>query len=907
MKKTLIIPLLAIFTLALCALTASAETFTGDCGYNGGDNVKYEYDTETGVMRLYGTGMTADYWSSGIYIKNQCVRTVIIEEGITSIGNHLFSGDTMISEVIFPSTLLKIGDCAFRYNGIKSIDLSRAAGLIEIGDEAFSSCRALETVILPNSVTTIGKKAFANCPIKSVTLPSDMKRLGESAFQWCHNLENVVFPSGLTEIGDRAFSGCVQLNTVNLPPSVRKIGDGAFSGCESLSSVNWPQDLSSIGAKAFTGCSRLEIVELPLSAVDIGEEAFANCRNLSEVRLMSQPASRPGYGVVSDAAFKESTLSSFRLPPGTVSIGANTFEGCYIIGAVLPDSLKSIGDSAFKRCRELKSAYIPSQTSFIGHGVFDDCINLREITVNPQNPFYTSVGGALLTGAHTRLYKYPPAAIADNFTVPSTVTVIDEGAFSHLINLKRLTLPDGVTEIKPNTFSWSQNLESVILPKNLKSIGSFAFSSCTNLKSIALPDGLEAIGQCAFSGCDSITALSLPAGLRDIYETESAFYLMSALSYISVSPDNPYFSSRDGVLYSKDGTTLIKYPENAPAQELALSGIEKIGMYAMTELQNLKKLVLPEGLVEIGERAFCYSPSLEYVQLPSTLKSTGIYTFMDCSSLKDIILPSEMTDIGQAAFLGCKSLTDITLPPALKSIGNTAFWGCGLRSVKIPVGVEIVGNDAFAYNPELRSVLYPETVTEIGYDQIYGCTLVRTLALPTSIRTCAPSNNSEGLSLLYVPGNSYGYSSYMTTIICRQGSQTEEAARIHGLNCIPAIIGHDDTSKAMSKILSDKAITINGAEIPVYNVAGTDFAAESDLRRCGYSFSWDPDARTTTVTAPDSLVLSPAVSKATTAEKEIISSDIMFYIGGYVVPSLNIGDGDSILSLDILKAYSEVE
>ena len=216
-------------------LTAFADTITGECG----DNVTYSLDTSTGVLTISGTGDMADYSmdNSSPFDSNSNIKSVIIENGVTSIGEMAFYYCTSLTDVT-------IG------NGVTSI-----------GDDAFSDCRSLTSVTIPNSVTSIGNAAFYYCTsLTSVTIPNSVTSICRSAFSDCRSLTSVTIPNSVTSIGSYAFSLCRSLTSVTIPNSVTSLDNSTFYYCTSLTSVTIPDSVTSIDDYTFYKCTSLKDV-----------------------------------------------------------------------------------------------------------------------------------------------------------------------------------------------------------------------------------------------------------------------------------------------------------------------------------------------------------------------------------------------------------------------------------------------------------------------------------------------------------------------------------------------------------------------------------------------------------------------------------------------------------------------
>ena len=241
-------------------ITASALADSGSCG----ENVTYTYDSSTGELVISGTGAMTNYISpysgpgSPFYYSD--IKSIVIEDGVTSIGNWAFVNCRSLASIIIPDSVTSIGNFVFL------------------------DCRSLASIIIPDSVTSIGVGAFEYCTsLENVTIPDSVTSIGGYAFDCCENLASVTIPDSVTTIGDSAFRCCENLASVTIPDSVTSIGDEAFCCCESLQSITIPDSVTSIGDEAFRGCTSLESVTIGDSVTSIGDDAFRHCASLTDV------------------------------------------------------------------------------------------------------------------------------------------------------------------------------------------------------------------------------------------------------------------------------------------------------------------------------------------------------------------------------------------------------------------------------------------------------------------------------------------------------------------------------------------------------------------------------------------------------------------------------------------------
>ena len=301
---------------------------------------------------------------------------------------------------------------------ISFTELAYFTGLSYIANEAFLCCESLKKIELPHNITSIGEAAFRDCDsLTSVTIPDSVTTIGSFAFYSCTSLTSfygkfasednrylivdgklIAFaPAGLIEytipdsvnsIGDCTFYMCDSLESVTIPDSVTSIGEWAFHDCRSLTSVTIPNSVTSIGDYAFSGCDSLTSVTIPDSVTLIGNSAFENCSSLTS--FYGKFASEDNRCLIVDGkliAFAPAGLIEYTIPDSVTTIGDSAFSYCSLLTSVtIPDSVTEIGDWAFYYCTSLTSVTIPDSVTEIGLYAFSYCSSLTSVYCKPTTP-----------------------------------------------------------------------------------------------------------------------------------------------------------------------------------------------------------------------------------------------------------------------------------------------------------------------------------------------------------------------------------------------------------------------------------------------------------------------------------------------------------------------------------------
>lgn len=279
----------------------AVEKCSNVCGNE--NNVAWVLDSNR-VLTFFGRGEMMDFDEDSLHAyhlyndEETCCKKVIIEDGITNIGDYAFykesdqlNGDSdylfenkfSMNSIDIPSSVNRIGNYAF-FGAVNLVDIDIPSEVASIGNHAFYGCESLKKIKIPDNVENLKDAVFARClNLKDVDLPKNLINIADDAFYKCKNLDNIKIPSSVKEIGERAFYGCESLKNIEIPFSVTKIGLKSFCECKSLTSIEIPAGVTSIEDWAFAYCSSLSSITIPESVKDFGYNTFYGCDNLKDV------------------------------------------------------------------------------------------------------------------------------------------------------------------------------------------------------------------------------------------------------------------------------------------------------------------------------------------------------------------------------------------------------------------------------------------------------------------------------------------------------------------------------------------------------------------------------------------------------------------------------------------------
>ena len=414
----------------------------------------------------------------------------------------------------------------------------------------------------------------------------------------------------------------------------------------------------------------------------------------------------------------------------------------------IPDTVKAIGDNAFKNNDMIRNIYIPDSVTSIGEFAFYDCDQLTSVFI------------------------------------PDSVTSVGQACFYRCNNLTYAKLPQNMNVVRPWMFCDCKKLETVVFGMNVTEIGSLAFYDCSQLK-VDLPGNIEKIDDCAFLGCKSLTEITIPKSLtycgHDIFSGCSNLKTIKFEKGITTIPESLFWGDFWGHSYDWwfDGLEEIDIPETvttigeyafANCKNLTtvtgMKNVTKIGRYAFYNCSNLKEITIPKSLTDCsygifsgcsnlktikfekgittipkhlfdGSSDYSYDSwfdGLEEIDIPETVTTIGEYAFDNCKNLTTVTGMKNVTKIGDGAFYNCSNLKEITIPDTVESMGTSIFYGCSsLKKIVWSKSIKEIENNAFKGCSSLTEIIIPDGVTSIGNNAFQNCTSLASVRIPNSV------------------------------------------------------------------------------------------------------------------------------------------------------------------------------
>ena len=704
---------------------------------------------------------------------------------LQEIKNGTFKNCTALSEMVVPNKVTSIGDQAF-YNcsGIAAMTLSST--LKTIGSQVFYN-NSFVSLTIPGTVETMGSDCFHGCtrlmyltfqdgdgkleisnssssssqtdysceydyfydsPIRVLYIGKNLeysysssesiydletetrKSRASAPFAYKTSIRSVTIGPKVTVMYDHLLNGCSGITELTMPDGLQKVNSYALANCTGLTELTFPGSLTSLGNSAVQGSTAISSVKFSDGEPElwIGGYGFADCP-LTELyigKTITYTASNEYSPFKNKASISSLTFSH----SGTVrAIHENLLWGVSEITSLdLPESIMTIGPSAFREMTKLASVTLPSQIPLVESYLFYNDISLPSIVV------------------------------------PDKVTAINEYAFAKCAALQNVKIGSSVATINNNAFEECVALPALEIPATVKTIGNDVFAHCTALSDLTLADGTDYLNmgyntsstRGLFRDCP-LTKLHL--GRWVMYNTNADMY--SPFAFITTLKDLTIGETVQLIgKYAFKGCTGI--------EDLYVpDGVGTIALEAFYGCSGLTSLRLSENLISLAERAFAYCTSLPEVKLPASLEAISEESFAECSSLVTADLGETLLTIGPRAFVNCVELEKADIPETVYGLGVESFSGCvSLPYAVVPGGISSVGSKAFAGCTGIGWVSLSEKVTSIGEDAFAGVSGIRYIK---SYNTIPPEGlpgfeqNVKDEATLFIPDGSMDYYKYSPT------------------------------------------------------------------------------------------------------------------------------------------------
>ncbi len=715
--------------------------------------------------------------TKGTFLSCTKLKTIDLKNRATNIGAQMFKNSGLES-ITLGSNISDIGAYAFQNTKLSSINIPANVTNIGIGAFATESGKTsyLSSVTFEegDKALTLLSKVFENATkIQSITFPARTQAIGQTVTLTTYNVK----VSGVPDV----FSGCTGLKNINVTP-------GQNNKYVSINGVLYQADnnvpvtlLYCPSLNEGVAVNNVATLTVPKTVTLVENRALYNLKNIKTITFeeyANGEAKKPlrlgngelGHAVTSDYAViggAENAVTTINLP-SHISFFASysVTKTANIVELNIPEEANdiSIGYYAFNGAKIVK--YNFPGVKEVGRMAFASAFASASFTANELNtlPFEIIFGDkSTLTVIAEHCFN---GSKIEKFTVPASV-VETTNSFYNSTRLKTVDFAPGskLKKIGAQTFGLCTSLVSVDF-SNATEFETFEganiFQNCTSMTSFTFPETTKFVSNNFFTGANKIEEVTLnktftPEMLYDINVSNQQTSVLGSFSTgstvpafkkVNVDPENPYFTVVDGVLYSKDMSTIYCYPPARSTTGYTIPDtVTTIAHYAFQHYQG-STLKLPDDLVYIGDFAFRYS-NLSAVSIGVDVEQLGMYSFANCAKLLTVsfnISNTKLTGIGSYAFMGdnvltavnnipdsvsvigtcafqsCSSLTKITLPAPLTKIEANTFQGCSkLASVTMQQSVTSIGDRAF-YNAGITEITIPAAVTSIGQEAFTGTT-----------------------------------------------------------------------------------------------------------------------------------------------------------------------------------------
>ena len=620
------------------------------------------------------------------YIGDDTITTVIIPEGVETIGEYAFANLTKLTTVVLPSTLVKIDQGAF-YGCTNLTTVTGIENVKFINQGAFAGCSLTGTLNLDSCIAIANSAFEGNKKLAEVNLSQATQSVGAHAFNNCESLKNVNIHAPSVKLGQYVFANCKQLEEITLNTSV--IPTGAFYGCEKLSTVNLGSDVSVIAEFAFgnTAVSSISFSNNPNFKLSADGTYLTNAAGDTLVLVMPN-------------------VTTFTLnDPKITTVATGAFAGCSKLTAVEMPYVTSVGDYAFAECDKLRSITLGALTHIGDYAFYQTKItqlpDLSGVTYLGQYSFAETYLTEVVIPAGKTVEKYAFYNCPYLETVEiGDDCVLNEGAFSVDADDHWTSQLHNDNGNRYHSYVYTSPLHSLTIGNNVI-LGDYAFCGAAELVTIQLGENAS-IGNYTFYNNSSLVNIDLSK------VTSIGNYAFSG-DILMMGTDS-YFTNQ---AIDENGYYMYSY-HAAALKNVALSACQSLGEYAFAYCRSLESVILGDGITTLSDGALNGCINLRNVSLQNltqigqyALNETaltaadlscatviGEYAFCNVTTLTQLTLNPNGCIIEEGAFSYCAALKDATGEEAVTSVGDYAFAYTAITSVDLS-GAQYIGEFAF--------------------------------------------------------------------------------------------------------------------------------------------------------------------------------------------------------------------
>lgn len=369
----------------------------------------------------------------------------------------------------------------------------------------------------------------------------------------------------------------------------------------------------------------------------------------------------------------------------------------------------------------IKHVSLPKTLHIVGDNAFSNCTNLKEINLNEN---VDSIGHHAFYGCTS----------LKSITVPSKIKVLGEYCFHHCDNIEEINLPEGLTTILQDALSWNAKIQKLTIPSTVTYMGNWALYANNSLKTLRMnTNTAPQLGQDVFGSCSNLHIIYVPEGCANNYRNAEVWK-----NYI-IAPGKGLAIDIDLTTPGELGNEILKLTENiSDVNILKIKGkLNDDDIYNIqNRMPNLIEIDLSEvDMKKLPDRMFYKREAIRRIVLPNDLLTIGDGAMQYCHMLESIIIPEGVTSIGNSAFYECSSLTNVQLPAGLSYLQSGCFSGCkSLESITLPDNLISIRNEAFYGCNKLKNIHLSKQLTTIGGNAFGGCNSLVSIELPNTLQ-----------------------------------------------------------------------------------------------------------------------------------------------------------------------------